>query len=257
MKAVILAGGLGTRMREETEFKPKPMVEIGGRPVLWHLMKIFSDQGIREFVVLGGYKVEVIKEYFLNISAHVSDFTVHRGMVEIHAEGPLEEETWKVTVVDTGPDTLTAGRLTRARNLIGDEPFICTYGDGLADVSVSNLLTTHSQSGAAVTMTVFRPENRFGVVQLDDSSRVVSFKEKPRMSDLINIGFFVCGPEIWNYLKSDEPLEENPLRELSDGGKLGAHIHEGFWMPMDTYREYSVLSDLWKRGKAPWATWLR
>lgn len=256
MKAVILAGGLGTRMREETEFKPKPMVEIGGRPVLWHLMKIFSSQGIKEFVVLGGYKVEVIKEYFLNISANVSDFTVQNGEVVIHGQGPLEEDSWRVTVVDTGAETLTAGRLLKARHLIGDEPFVCTYGDGLADVEVRALLQKHENSNLGATMTIFQPENRFGVVQVEEG-RVISFKEKPKMTDRINIGFFVFEPVIWDYLRQDEALEDSPLRRLSEDGALGAYEHPGFWMPMDTFREYSALSEMWKLGRAPWATWLK
>ena len=255
MKAVILAGGLGTRMREETEFKPKPMVEIGGKPVLWHIMKILSSQGISEFVILGGYRVEYIKQYFLNLTANLYNFTVQGSSIEIHSKTDQAERLWRVTVVDTGLETLTAGRLMAAREFIGEEDFICTYGDGLADINLNQLLSRHRDSGRIATMTVFQPENRFGVVEFSEDFAVNSFKEKPQMTDWINIGYFVFSRGIWDFLLRDEPLEEAPLRALSERKELSANTHDGFWMPMDTFREYSHLNSLWSAGKAPWMVW--
>lgn len=255
MKAVILAGGLGTRMREETEFKPKPMVEIGGRPVLWHIMRMLSDQGIKEFVILGGYRVSVIKDYFANLLPQLYDFTVERGVLTIHSESEPEESSWKVSVVDTGLETQTAGRLLRAREQIGDSPFLLTYGDGLANITLADLLAHHGAHKRPATMTVFQPQNRFGVVQFGADARVEKFKEKPRMSDHINIGFFILEPEVWTHLTADEPFEEGPLRSLSASSSLTAFEHSGFWEPMDTYREYVAMNTLWDQGRAPWATW--
>lgn len=242
-------------MREETEFKPKPMVDIGGKPVLWHIMKILSSQGISEFIILGGYKVEYIKQYFLNLTANLYNFTVHGSSIEIHTKSEQSERSWRVTVVDTGLETLTAGRLIAAREIIGDEDFICTYGDGLADINLGKLLSLHRDSGRIATMTVFQPENRFGVVEFSEDHTVNSFKEKPQMTDWINIGYFVFTPGVWNYLLRNEPLEEAPLRALAERRELSANTHEGFWMPMDTFREYSLLNSLWSAGKAPWMVW--
>jgi glucose-1-phosphate cytidylyltransferase len=256
MKAVILAGGLGTRMREETEFRPKPMVEIGGKPVLWHLMKILSKQGIREFIILAGYRVDYIKNYFLDFSAHLNDFTIENGTVHFHNENTTDEKHWKISVLDTGVETLTSERILKAKSKIGSDAFICTYGDGLANIDITKLLENHRAGGRIASMTVYQPENRFGVVEFDHSNQVNAFKEKPKMTDWINIGFFVFEPGIWNYLKPGVPLEEDPLKNLSDDKQLTANTHEGFWMPMDTYREYVALSDLWTKGQAPWATWL-
>ena len=255
MKAVILAGGLGTRLAEETELKPKPMVEIGGKPVLWHIMKVLSHQGITEFVILGGYRVEAIKHYFLNLASNLYDFTVSGSGLEIHGLEKTNEQSWKVTVVDTGPETLTAGRLLAARRYIGDEDFICTYGDGLADIDLSKLILRHKTSGRVATMTVFRPENRFGVVEFDETFKVRAFREKPQMTDWINIGFFILSSGVWSFLTRDEAFEEAPLRELSESGELSANTHEGFWMPMDTFREYSHLNSMWRQGNAPWRIW--
>jgi glucose-1-phosphate cytidylyltransferase len=254
LKAVILAGGLGTRMKEETEFRPKPMVEIGGRPVIWHIMRGLSQQGVTDFVVLGGYKVDIIKNYFLNLGANTHDFTLEAGNIKLHN---LDASTsnWKVTVVDTGEETLTAGRLKLAREFIGEDPFLCTYGDGLANVPIDKLIWSHEKSGKSATLTVYQPENRFGVLGINEIGEVVSFKEKPKMNDWINIGFFIFEPQIWDYLSHDEPLEESPLKNLVDAQQLNAFMHNGFWLPMDTYREYLLLSRLWKEGSAPWKIW--
>jgi glucose-1-phosphate cytidylyltransferase len=256
MKAVILAGGLGTRMREETEFKPKPMVEIGGRPVLWHIMRMLSDQGIKEFVILGGYRVSAIKDYFANLLPQLYDFTVEHGALTIHSDSEPEETSWRVSVVDTGLETQTAGRLLRAKEHIGDDPFLLTYGDGLADINFENLLAHHVSHKRPATMTVFQPQNRFGVVQIGADAKVEKFKEKPRMSDYINIGYFILNHDVWSHITADEPFEEGPLKSLSVSGSLTAFEHSGFWEPMDNYREYVAMNTLWDQSRAPWATWM-
>jgi glucose-1-phosphate cytidylyltransferase len=256
MKAVLLAGGLGTRMREETEFRPKPMVEIGGMPVLWHIMKMLSHHGIREFVVLTGYKGELITSFFSNLPTmrkHIHfDYSRSQPFSVITDE---PEETWKVDVVATGIDTPTGGRLLEAREVIGKEPFICTYGDGLADVDITRLIGEHKRSGQIATMTVFQPTNRFGVVEITPEGSVSAFREKPAISDWVNIGFFVFANEIFSYLDKRQMLEEEPLINLAKDGKLRANKHSGFWEPMDTYREYQKLNALWEQGNAPWKTW--
>ena len=255
MKAVIFAGGLGTRMREETDFKPKPMVEIGAQPVLWHLMKIFSHYGVRDFVILAGYKSEVIKNYFANFNLYTRDFRVSSG-----SESEIEflggsSENWNVTVLDTGRETLTGERLLRAKDVIGNERFFCTYGDGLAPVDLDQLVNRHMQSNRIATMTVTQPTNRFGVVDFNRDLQVSGFKEKPKMADWINMGFFVFEPEVFSYLSAGEALEESALARLAQSGEIGVNPFEGFWEPMDTYREYQMLNQLWSQGNAPWKIW--
>jgi glucose-1-phosphate cytidylyltransferase len=253
MKLVIFAGGLGTRMREETEFKPKPMVEIGGKPVLWHIMKMYSCQGVQEFVILAGYKGEVIKRFFLDFEAMTQNFTrvLGDGSLTLHGES---ESGWKVTVLDTGLNTPTGGRLLEAQAFIGDEPFFCSYGDGLADINLQSLLNTHQHSSSVATLTAFKPTNRFGILSID-GQMVTEFREKPKMSDWINIGFFLFESKIFNYLDRSEMLEGNALSKLASDGKLAANFHDGFWEPMDTFREYESLNELWESGNAPWKIW--
>jgi len=258
MKAVLLAGGLGTRMREETEFRPKPMVEIGGKPVLWHLMKSFATQGVTEFVVCVGYKGEQIKEYFLNYAAHNNDFTITLGKSsEIIFHDDHLESDWKVTVADTGANTLTGGRVERIHRYVQGERFIVTYGDGLADIDVSALVGFHEAQGRKATITTVRPLSRFGLVDVNGGSTVTRFREKPQMDDWVSAGFFVFEPSIFDYLHdSDEVmLEHEPLARLAAEGQLSAYRHDGFWQPMDTYRESMLLNEMWDGGNAPWKVW--
>lgn len=253
MKTVILAGGLGTRLREETEFKPKPMVEIGGKPILWHLMRWYAHHGLDEFVVCTGYKGEVIKDYFLNFHSRNNDVTVRLGdkdTTEYH--GAHEHNDWTVTVAFTGDATLTGGRIKRASKYFPDERFLCTYGDGLADVDLRALLEFHESHGRLATVTAVRPPNRFGVLELDDQAEVTSFQEKPQTVGWINAGFFVFEPGVLDYLGSDGALEREPLRRLAADGQLMAYRHEGFFQPMDTLREMMLLNELWHSGEAPW-----
>lgn len=255
MKVVLLAGGLGTRMREETEYKPKPMVEVGGKPVLWHLMKSFASYGINNFVICTGYRGEVIKDYFLNYDARNNDFTAHLGeasRIEVH--GRHAEMDWKVTVADTGATTMTGGRVKRVSKYIS-ERFMVTYGDGLADVNILELLAFHRSHGKLATVTTIRPLSRFGVMDLDATGQVQQFREKPQTDDYVNAGFFVFEPEVMNYLDEECVLEQAPLERLAAEGQLMAYRHEGFWQPMDTYREFTMLNEMWESGNAPWKVW--
>ena len=257
MKAVLLAGGLGTRMREETEFRPKPMVEVGGKPVLWHLMKLFAAHSITDFVICTGYKGEQIKEYFLNYAAHNNDFTITLGQSSdlVFHDDHLESE-WHVTVADTGPTTLTAGRVERIERFVQGERFIVTYGDGLADLDVSKLLAFHAEHGHKATITTVQPLSRFGLVDVEDSL-VTRFREKPQMDDWVSAGFFVFEPSVFDYLRNgdDMMLEHEPLARLAAEGELAAFRHDGFWQPMDTYRESVLLNEMWDKGTAPWKVW--
>lgn len=254
MKVVIFAGGLGTRMREETDFRPKPMVEIGSMPVLWHLMKIYSSQGFDEFVILAGYKAAIIKDFFANMDARTRDFSVdtHTQRIEFLSGS---HENWKVSILDTGAETLTGERLLRARDIIGSGSFHCTYGDGLAPVDLSELTATHLAARTIATMTVTRPTNRFGVVEFDEERLVHSFREKPVMNDWVNMGFFIFEHEIFNHLRAGESLEEGALNRLASSGQIGVNQFEGFWEPMDTFREFQLLNRLWDSGGAPWKIW--
>lgn len=257
MKAVLLAGGLGTRMREETEFRPKPMVEVGGRPVLWHIMKILGQQGLDEFVICTGYKSEMIKDFFVNYRSVNQDFTVTLGdhqSVEYH--GDHGEANWRVTVADTGASTMTGGRIKRVRNYVGDERFLATYGDGIADIDLDALVKFHESHGKLATVTAVQPLSRFGVLDLDDDGGVRQFKEKPQVEGWINIGYFIFEPEVFDYLDGDQTvLEEEPLHRLAAAGQIAAYPHRGFWQPMDTYREALMLNEMWDGGTAPWRTW--
>lgn len=251
---MILAGGLGTRMREETEFRPKPMVEVGSRPIIWHIMRNFSHFGLKDFVVATGYKHEVIQDYFLNYKTRNNDFTIRPDSddkPQIHGES--RDLGWTVTVANTGANTMTGGRVSKVREYLGNEPFIVTYGDSLANVDISALVETHRKSKALATVTMVRPQSRFGVLEVDDESGLVKeFREKPMVDGWVNIGFFVMEPKVLAYLDDDSVLEEEPLARLAQYGLLGSYKHEGFWQPMDTYREYRIMNDLWEKGNPPW-----
>ncbi len=252
---VILAGGLGTRLREETEFKPKPMVEIGGKPILWHIMKYYSTWGVNEFIICTGYKSQVIKDYFLNYRTNHSDFSLKIGKnstLTIHHD---IREDWTVSIIDTGPFTPTGGRLSMIADHITTEDFFCTYGDGVANVDLQGLTRMHLSSGSIATLTAVKPLSRFGVLDLNSEGGVVKFREKPRLDTWINGGYFVFNRKIFALLDGDTTLEEEPLVSLSKNGKLSAFQHEGFWQPMDTLREAELLNSLWETGKAEWKNW--
>jgi len=256
MKAVILAGGLGTRLSEETVVRPKPMVEIGGHPILWHVMKIYSAHGIRDFVICCGYRGYMIKEYFANYFLHVSDvtFDLVENSVEVHRE---RAEPWRVTLVDTGDDTMTGGRLKRiADHVTGEDAFCMTYGDGLADIDIGALVKFHRAHGRPATVTAVNPPGRFGALELN-GDQVTDFVEKPPGDGgLINGGFFVLDPSCLDLIDGDESRwEDAPLRELAGRDELRAYRHQGFWQPMDTIRERDLLADLWDSGDAPWRVW--
>ena len=256
MKALILAGGYGTRLAEETELKPKPMAEIGGKPILWHIMKIYSHHGVNEFVILLGYKGYVIKEYFANYFLHQSDvtFDLAQNKMELHSNS---SEPWKVTLIDTGLDTMTGGRVGRARHHVGNSPFFLTYGDGVSDVDIAKLRAHHEAGQAVVTLTAVQPEGRFGAVEFGAHDQVSGFLEKPEGDgQWINGGFFVCEPALFDLLDHDGVvLERDPLQKLAADGKLNAYRHRGFWRPMDTLRDKIQLNDLWTRNQAPWKVW--
>lgn len=258
MRVVLLAGGLGTRMREETEFRPKPMVLVGGNPVLWHIMKIYSHFNIQDFVVCAGYKGEMIKEYFLNYEALQNDFTIKLGggVSRLKYEGSHSESDWEVTVSDTGQDTNTGGRLKKIQKYVKDETFMCTYGDGIADVDIEGLLAFHRSHGKIATMTITHPPSRFGVVDVNDAGLVNKFFEKPNLSSWINIGYFVFEPGIFDYLTEQSILEQDPLATLAEENQLAAFEHTGFWQPMDTFREAQILNDIWSKEDAPWKKYL-
>jgi glucose-1-phosphate cytidylyltransferase len=255
MKAVILAGGLGTRISEETTLKPKPMVEIGGKPILWHIMKTYSFHGINEFIICCGYKGYVIKEYFANYFLHMSNVTfdmLHNKM-EVHQNNA---EPWRVTLVDTGEQTMTGGRLGRVREYVGNEDFCFTYGDGVSDVNITELVASHKSGGQKATLTAVQPPGRFGALNLN-GDRVISFQEKP-VGDggWINGGFFVCSPAVFDYLDDDGTIwEREPLERLAAENSLSAYFHKGFWQPMDTLRDKNHLEELWATNRAPWKVW--
>jgi glucose-1-phosphate cytidylyltransferase len=255
MKAVILAGGLGTRLSEETSIRPKPMVEIGGHPILWHIMKIYSSHGINEFIICCGYKGYVIKEYFANYFLHMSDvtFDMANNKMEVHH---ASAEPWRVTLVDTGDDSMTGGRLKRVAGYLGDEDFCFTYGDGVSDVDIGALIAFHKSQGTVATVTSVQPPGRFGALDIQQG-KIYGFKEKPQGDgSWINGGFFVLKPAAIDYIADDSTIwEREPLERLANAGQLSAYMHRGFWQPMDTLRDKVMLEDLWSRGKAPWKVW--
>lgn len=260
MKTVILAGGYGTRISEESHLRPKPMVEIGGKPILWHIMKQYSHYGFNDFVICCGYMQHVIKEYFANYFLYNSDvtfdFTRGRNDMIVHRDNT---ELWKVSLIDTGMDTMTGGRIKRVSQYLEGEPFFLTYGDGVSDVNISELLAFHRSNGGMLTMSCVHPNSRFGNLDVDDTGKVSSFREKSlEDSGWINAGFMVCEPEVLNYLEDDTTVfEKKPLETIAADGGLRAYRHEGFWQCMDTLREKEKLEELWKSGKAPWKVWER
>lgn len=253
MKVAILAGGYGTRLSEETDLKPKPMVEIGGKPILWHIMKHYYKAGFDEFVILGGYKAFSIKEYFVNYSLHRSDVVVNASENKLEILNNLSEK-WKVTILDTGLDTMTGGRIKRAQHLLGKEPFMVTYGDGVCDVDLKALVKFHQDKKAICTLTAIQPEARFGVIKFSETDQVLQFAEKPKgEGSWINGGFFVCQPEIFKYLDGDSTIfERAPLEKVAEQGKLFAFRHNGFWKCMDTLRDKQQLQTMWEQGEMSW-----
>lgn len=257
MKAVLLAGGFGTRLSEETQNIPKPMVPIGTKPILWHIMKTYSSYGINDFIILLGYKGYIIKEYFANYFLHQSDVTVDlkNNNIEIFNNSA---EPWKVTMIDTGLNTMTGGRIKRIEELINGERFMLTYGDGVADINIDELLKTHIDHGKAVTMTAVQPEGRFGSLKFIGEQKISSFEEKPKGDGTwINGGYFVCEPKVFDYITDgDETIfEKKPLENLAKDGELYSYKHFGFWKPMDTLRDNKVLNELWNTNKAKWKIW--
>jgi len=255
VKAVILAGGMGTRISEETHLRPKPMIEIGGRPILWHIMKIYAAHGINDFIICCGYKGYQIKEYFANYFLHMSDvtFDLQRNTTEIHQNNA---EPWRVTLVDTGEHTMTGGRLKRVRKYLDNSDFCFTYGDGVSDINLTALLAFHQQQGKLATVTATQPLGRFGSLSIDNDL-ITHFKEKPQGDGgWINGGFFVLSPRVLDYIDGDDTLwEREPMERLAAEGQMTAYRHSGFWQPMDTLRDKNHLEELWAGGKAPWKKW--
>lgn len=257
MKVILLAGGYGTRLSEETDIKPKPMVEIGGKPILWHIMKTYSQYGFNDFVILLGYKGYYIKEYFANYFLHQSDVTIDlaNNKMEIHNNS---SEPWKVTLLDTGLDSMTGGRIKKAHDFIGDEPFMLTYGDGVADINIEKLVKFHKSHGKAMTMTSAQPDGRFGALDIIDNHQVKEFKEKPKGDgSWINAGYFVCEPKVFDYIREGNStvFEQEPLKNLAKDGEIHTYKHYDFWMPMDTLRDKYKLNKMWEKNRAPWKVW--
>ena len=257
MKVVLLAGGFGTRLSEETDIRPKPMVEIGGKPILWHIMKSYSYYGFNEFIVLLGYKGYYIKEYFANYFLHQSDITINisDGSMEVHNNS---SEPWKVTLLDTGLNSMTGARIKMAKKFLGDETFMLTYGDGVSNIDINELVQFHKSHGKALTMTSTQPEGRFGVLDIDKDNRVNIFTEKPQDDkSWINAGFFVCETKIFDYISdnSSTVFEQEPLENIAKDRELMTFKHNGFWKPMDSLRDKNELNTLWDNNKAPWKVW--
>ena len=254
MKLLILAGGLGTRLREETEYKPKPMVEVGGHPIIWHLMKIYGCQGIEDFVIALGYKGEVIKSYFRDFELRENDVQFDLEAKSATVLNLSQAEKWKVTLAETGPYTMTGGRILKSRTYLDGQTFMCAYGDGLADIDIQALLAFHKSHGKIATVTAATPTSRFGMLEIASNGLVESFAEKPIQKNWVNAGFFVFEPEIFDFLTEDTVLEREPLENLVKAGQLMAYRHEGYWQPMDTLREAEILNEAW-RENAPWKVW--
>ena len=257
MKVVLLAGGFGTRLSEETGIRPKPMVEIGDKPILWHIMKIYSQYGFNDFLVLLGYKGHYIKEYFANYYLHRSNVMIDMSNGKMEVLNGLSEP-WKVTLLDTGLHTMTGGRIKKAKDYIGNETFMLTYGDGLSDLNLKHLLEFHKSHGKSVTMTSFRPDGRYGALNISDDNRVRKFKEKPKDGESwINAGFFVCEPKVFDYIGNGDEVvfEQESLQNLAKDGEIFTYKHNGFWKPMDSLKDKNDLNDLWDNNKAPWKIW--
>ena len=257
MKAVILAGGLGTRLSEATNLIPKPMVEIGGKPILWHILKTYAAHGINDFIICCGYKAYVIKEYFANYFRHNSDIAVSLTDGEITIlQSP--QEKWNITCIDTGLNTMTGGRIKRIQEYIGDEPFLLTYGDGVADINITEAIQKHNDAGKFISVTVYKPSGKFGAVEINKNGLVESFQEKPAGDkSWINAGYFVCEPEVFDYLDSNDNVifEREPLEKLAQAGQMNSYKHNGFWKPMDTMRDCIELNQMWDGNNAPWKKW--
>lgn len=257
MKAVILAGGLGTRLSEATHLIPKPMVEIGGKPILWHIMKTYSHYGIKEFIICCGYKGYVIKEWFANYFLHTSDvtFDLKNNSMTVHN---CNAEDWKVTLVDTGLETMTGGRIKRIQKYVGNEPFLLTYGDGVTDLNIADTIKYHQETGKILTVTAYKPQGKFGALNLDEIGNVTSFTEKPAGDgSWINAGYFVCEPKVFDYITEGDftIFEKAPLENIAKDGGMNSFKHEGFWKPMDILRDNKELNEMWDSGKAPWKVW--
>ncbi|MEE2828648.1 MAG: sugar phosphate nucleotidyltransferase [Myxococcota bacterium] len=258
-RVVILCGGEGTRLKEETEFRPKPMVSVGGRPLLWHIMKIYAQQDFQSFVLALGYKGEIIRQYFLNYREQTSNLTLRFGRNgaedACHFHEPHDIEGWEVTLANTGGTTQTGGRIWRCRPYLDDGTFMMTYGDGVADIDLRALLALHRESGRLATVTGLRPQSRFGVIERDSSGAAVGFREKPKLDSYTSGGFFVLEPGVFDYLDAECIFEEEPLQRLAEDGQLGVYTHDGFWKSIDTYREYLEINRMWAEGERPWVTW--
>jgi glucose-1-phosphate cytidylyltransferase len=257
MKVVILAGGLGTRLTEETSVKPKPMVEIGGMPIIWHIMKIYSSYGYNEFIICLGYKGYIIKEYFANYFLHKSDVTINlaTNQVQVHDS---QAESWKITLVDTGNDTMTGGRIKRIQHHVNNERFLLTYGDGVGDINIADLVKFHEAEKKYCTVTAVQPSGRFGALQFDNGNGVNAFLEKPKGDNSwINGGFFVCEPEVFNYINSEPSVvwEKEPMEKMAADGQMAGYKHEGYWKPMDTLRDKQELETEWNADRAKWKVW--
>ncbi|GAA4652455.1 glucose-1-phosphate cytidylyltransferase [Kistimonas scapharcae] len=257
MKVLLLAGGYGTRLSEETDVRPKPMVEIGGKPILWHIMKLYSEHGYDDFVILLGYKGYVIKEYFANYFLHQSNVTID---LKNNSMEVLENtsEAWKVTLIDTGLNAMTGARIKKAQKIVGDNPFMLTYGDGVSDININELVKFHKSHGKAMTMTSSQPEGRFGALITTEDNKVERFMEKPKGDgNWINAGYFVCEPSVFDYIADDDSavFEQKPLERLSHEGQIYTYKHDGFWKPMDTLRDKIKLNEMWDNGVAPWKVW--
>ena len=257
MKVVILCGGLGTRLREETEFRPKPLVDVGGHPILWHIMKLYAHHGFRDFVLCLGYRGNMIKEYFLNYEAMNNDFTICLGRESrVEYNDNHQEQDFRITLADTGLETMTGGRLKRAQKYIPDDCFMVTYGDGVSDVDIRKLVEFHKSHGKLATVTTFRPISRFGILDINSENQVQNFIEKPKSDAWASAGYFVFQRQVFDYLNGDQCiLEHEPLERLAAERQLLAYNHDGTFFAMDTYREFQILNDLWKSGQAPWKVW--
>jgi glucose-1-phosphate cytidylyltransferase len=257
VKVVILCGGLGTRLREETEFRPKPMVEVGGRPILWHIMKTYAHYGFHDFVLCLGYKGSVIKEYFLNYEAMNNDFSICLGETsQIRYHGAHTEQGFAVTLADTGNDSMTGGRMARIRKYVTGETFLMTYGDGVIDTNIGKVLEFHKSHGKIATVTTVPPISRFGMIDMGEGDQVESFNEKPKTDGWMSAGYFVLDRRVFDYLGGDDcTFERGPLEQLARDGELMAYRHEGFFYAMDTYRDYQFLNEVWSGGQAPWKVW--
>ncbi len=256
LKVVILCGGAGARLKEETEFRPKPLVEVGGKPILWHIMKIYSHYGFRDFILCLGYKGQMVKEYFLDYLYAHNDFTIHLsspGRIQFH--GKHEEGDWNITLVDTGLETMTGGRIKAVEKYVPDPTFFATYGDGVADIDLRGLLAYHRKQGKIATITGVQPRSQFGMIEANGSGEVLRFREKPVLTDLANGGFFVFNRDVFKYLEKNSVLEKEPFSKLAKAGELALYRHQGFWQCLDTFKDQEHLNQLWLSGKPPWKVW--